>query len=40
VITELMQIEQILKNRHQSLYLNEIVDLRNKVKLLVSTLRH
>ena len=28
-----MQIEQILKNRHQSLYLNEIVDLRNKVKL-------
>jgi len=33
VITELMQIEQILKNRHQSLYLNEIVDLRNKVKL-------
>ena len=33
VINELMQIEQILKNRHQSLYLNEIVDLRNKVKL-------
>ena len=33
VINELMQIEQTLKDRHQSLYLNEIVDLRNKVKL-------
>ena len=33
VINELVQIEQILKNCHQSLYLNEIVDLRNKVKL-------
>ena len=33
VINELIQIEQILKNCHQSLYLNEIVDLRNKVKL-------
>ena len=28
-----MEIEQTLKDRHQSLYLNEIIDLRNKVKL-------
>ena len=33
VINELMEIEQTLKDRHQSLYLNEIIDLRNKVKL-------
>ncbi len=33
VISELMEIEQTLKDRHQSLYINEIIDLRNKVKL-------
>ena len=33
VINELMEIEQTLKDRHQSLYINEIIDLRNKVKL-------
>ena len=33
VINELMQIEAIIKEKHNSLYLNEIIDLRNKVKL-------
>ena len=33
VIDELNQIESILRTRHQSIYVNEIVDLRNKVKL-------
>ena len=33
MIKKLEEIEALLKARHQSLYLNEIVDLRNKVKL-------
>ena len=33
MIDELTQIENILKEKHNSLYLSEIIDLRNKVKL-------
>lgn len=33
IISKLEEIEELLKTHHQGLYLNEIVDLRNKVKL-------